>query len=184
SNTRDAAGYARNSFWVPPPAHSDSMFFIGNGVFGFSRDTVRVIRRDLYEPNETSPTRIDLETSRPFPGTILNVLLFLNPALSFEPLLRDVKQGADWYHLRRATTSATSGFSETRTRRTTSATRRTRSRFCSATSLTGPTWTRSRSRTPTTWTGFGSTSPAQAPSRSASGPPPGRSPQWTRATSI
>ncbi len=104
SNTRDAAGYARNSFWVPPPAHSDSMFFIGNGVFGFSRDTVRVIRRDLYEPNETSPTRIDLETSRPFPGTILNVLLFLNPALSFEPLLRDVKQGADWYHLRQATT--------------------------------------------------------------------------------
>src|SRR5947199_28468 len=75
-----------------------------NGVFGFSRDTVRVIRRDLYEPNETSPTRIDLETSRPFPGTILNVLLFLNPALSFEPLLRDVKQGADWYHLRQATT--------------------------------------------------------------------------------
>src|SRR5207249_6094492 len=67
--------------------------FIGNGVFGFSRDTVRVIRRDLYEPNETSPTRIDLETARPFPGTILNVLLFLNPALSFEPLLRDVKQG-------------------------------------------------------------------------------------------
>src|SRR5947208_5023007 len=80
------------------------MFCIGKGVCGFSRDTVRVIRRDLYEPNEASPTRIDLVTSRPFPGTILNVLLFLNPPLSFEPLLRDVKQGADWYHLRQATT--------------------------------------------------------------------------------
>jgi len=104
SNTRNAADYARNSFWVPPPAHTDSMFFIGNGVFGFSKDTVRVIRRDLYEPNETAPTRIDLETSRPFPGTILNFLLFLNPALAFEALPRDVKQGADWYLFKQSST--------------------------------------------------------------------------------
>src|SRR5213592_2700232 len=104
SNTRDAAGYARNSFWVPPPAHSDSMFFIGNGVFGFSRDTVRVIRRDLYEPNEIAPASVDLETSRPFPGTIWNFLLFFNPALSFEVLPRDVTVGADWYRLQQSQT--------------------------------------------------------------------------------
>src|SRR5947209_2458809 len=65
-------GTSRISYWVPPPAHSARLFYIGAGVFGFSTDTVRVVRRDIYEPNETSPTLINLETSRPFPGTFLN----------------------------------------------------------------------------------------------------------------
>src|SRR5205823_4117775 len=67
-------------------------------------DTVSVIRRDLYEPNDIAPTLIDLETSKPFPGTVLDALLFLNPALAFEPLPRDVSQGADWYRLRQTKT--------------------------------------------------------------------------------
>src|SRR5207244_1782045 len=46
-----------------------------------------------------APALIDLE-ARPFPGTVLAPLLFLNPALAFEPLPRDVLQGADWYRLR------------------------------------------------------------------------------------
>jgi len=101
---RDATGYSQARFWVPPPAHTDSLFFIGNGVFGFTRDTVRVIRRDLYEPNETAPASVDLEASRPFPGTIWNFLLFFNPALSFETLPRDVPKGADWYRFQQSLT--------------------------------------------------------------------------------
>jgi hypothetical protein len=96
SNVRDSTGRAAFTYWVPPPARSDSVFFIGNGVFGFSKDTVRVIREDLHEPNDVSPELIDLETSRPFPGTVLNVLLFLNPALAFEQLPRD-QVGVEWY---------------------------------------------------------------------------------------
>lgn len=103
SNVRDPTGYAQIAYWVPPPAHSDSLFFIGNGVFGFSADMVEVTRRDLYEQNEAAPTVIDLETSRPFPGTALDFLLFLNPALAFEVLPRDILQGADWYQLRQST---------------------------------------------------------------------------------
>jgi len=72
-------------------------------VFGATPDTVAVIRRDIYEPNEIAPALIDLE-ARPFPGTALAPLLFLNPALAFEPLPRDVLQGADWYRLRQLTT--------------------------------------------------------------------------------
>jgi hypothetical protein len=101
---RDSAGYAHLSFWVPPPARTDSLFYIGNGVFGFTDDSVEVIRRDVYEPNETSPLVVDLDASRPFPGTILNPFLFLNPALAFEALPRDVKQGVDWYRLTQAGT--------------------------------------------------------------------------------
>jgi hypothetical protein len=96
---RDSTGYAHLSFWVPPPARTDSLFYIGNGVFGFTDDSVEVIRADIYEPNEASPHVLDLDGSRPFPGTILDPFLFLNPALSFEPLPREVKQGVDWYRL-------------------------------------------------------------------------------------
>ena len=97
-------GTSRISYWVPPPAHSARLFYIGAGVFGFSTDTVRVVRRDIYEPNETSPTLINLETSRPFPGTFLNFFLFLNPALAFEELPRGVTSGADWYRFQQSTT--------------------------------------------------------------------------------
>src|SRR5881296_29133 len=62
TRTRDASGYARLTYWVPPPAHRDSLFYIGNGVFGFSRDTVRVKQFDLYEPTETAlPAPINLD---------------------------------------------------------------------------------------------------------------------------
>lgn len=97
-------GASRRSYWVPPPAHSAPLFYIGAGVFGFTPDTVGVLRRDVYEPNELAPSQIDLETSRPFPGTILNFLLFANPALAFEQLPRDVPQGADWYRFSQTTT--------------------------------------------------------------------------------
>lgn len=91
-------GASRISYWVPPPAHSAPMFYIGAGVFGFTTDTVQVLRRDLFEPNEASPTALDLE-ARPFPGTFLDFLLFANPALAFEQLPRDVPVGVDWYRL-------------------------------------------------------------------------------------
>jgi hypothetical protein len=92
------------AYWVPPPAHTDSLFFIGSGVFGFSHDTVHVTRHDLYEPNKTSAAVIDLETSRPFPGTFLNFFMFLNPALAFEGLPRGVTRSADWFRFRQSTT--------------------------------------------------------------------------------
>src|SRR5207247_9991418 len=105
TDTLKANGSSQISYWVPPPAHTAPLSYIafGAGVFGSTPDTVGVIRRDLSEPNEIAPTLIDLETSRPFPATVLNPLLFLNPALAFEPLPRDVLQGADWYRLRQLT---------------------------------------------------------------------------------
>lgn len=101
--SRDASGYARATYWVPPPAHRDSLFYIGNGVFGFSTDTVRVIQRDLYEPDDAAPATIDLDAPRPFPGTPLEPILFTNPALAFEVLPRDSVFGIDWYRLQQTT---------------------------------------------------------------------------------
>src|SRR5207247_3393386 len=66
--------------------------------------TVWVVRRGLFESDETPPSVIDLENSRPFPGTVWNLLLFFNPALSFEVLPRDVTVGADWYRLQQSQT--------------------------------------------------------------------------------
>jgi hypothetical protein len=100
---RDATGYARSVYWVPPPAHRDSLLYIGNGVFGFSTDTVQVIQRDLYEPNDFAPAMLNLDGPRPFPGTSLASVLFLNPALAFEILPRDDTLGVDWYRLQQTT---------------------------------------------------------------------------------
>ena len=103
SDTVFRVGTARTRFWVPPPAITDSLFFLGfsggQGVFGFVHgDTTKVIERDIYEPNDTVPSAIDLDAPRPFPNTALDSLLFFNPALAFETLKRGQTTGADWYH--------------------------------------------------------------------------------------
>jgi hypothetical protein len=103
SAVRDAAGYGRRDFWVPAPARSDQLFFAGNGIFGQFPDSTRVLPQDIYEPDDTVPHTLDLDTSRPFPGTSLNFLLVFNPALAFEPLKRGETVGADWYRFTQST---------------------------------------------------------------------------------
>jgi hypothetical protein len=100
-DTAFADGTARRRYWVPPPAHTDSLFFFGisggQGVLGFVHgDTTRVVERDLYEPDDTVPQPIDLDAPPPF--AIVPTLRVFNPALAFELLKRDAKAGADWYH--------------------------------------------------------------------------------------
>ncbi|HVH67951.1 MAG TPA: Ig-like domain-containing protein [Gemmatimonadales bacterium] len=94
-------GTARSRYWVPPPAVTDSLFFLGitngNGVFGFVHNsTTKVIEHDLYYPNITTPRRINLTGPGPFP-TQAPSLLFVNPALAFEDLPFGVKSSADWF---------------------------------------------------------------------------------------
>jgi hypothetical protein len=106
-DTAFANGTARRRFWVPPPAHTDSLFFLGisggQGVLGFVHgDTTRVVERDLYEPDDTVPQPIDLDAPPPFAA--VPTLLLYNPALAFELLKRDDKLGADWYHFTRGQT--------------------------------------------------------------------------------
>ena len=109
SDTVFAGGTARTRFWVPPPATSDSVFFLGifngNGSFGYVHgSTTDVIERDIYDPNDTNPHLLSLSGPGPFPGTVLSSLLFYNPALSFETLKRGQTAGADWYRFSQTTT--------------------------------------------------------------------------------
>ncbi|OLB50971.1 MAG: hypothetical protein AUI08_04295 [Gemmatimonadetes bacterium 13_2_20CM_2_65_7] len=98
SRLRDsAAGLGRISFWVPPPARSDSLFFLGAGVFGKDTAITRVLRDDIFEPNDTFPANINLDLGGPWPGTILAPILFTNPALAFEPVDRAIGLGEDWF---------------------------------------------------------------------------------------
>ena len=59
TDTLKANGSSQISFWVPPPAHTAPLSYIafGAGVFGATPDTVAVIRRDIYEPNEIAHWR-------------------------------------------------------------------------------------------------------------------------------
>ena len=96
SRIRDSSGLGRITFWVPPPARTDSLFYLGAGVFGFDTATTDVLKEDLFEPNDSTPALLDLDLGSPWPGTPLEPILFLNPALAFEQVERE-KTGQDWF---------------------------------------------------------------------------------------
>ncbi|HUL02583.1 MAG TPA: Ig-like domain-containing protein [Gemmatimonadales bacterium] len=100
--TTYANGTVRSRWWVPPPAHTDSLFFLGitggNGVLGYVHgDTTTVVEQDLYEPNDIVPQLLNLDGPPPFPP--LPTIIFANPALAFEPVVRPAVAGVDWYRL-------------------------------------------------------------------------------------
>jgi hypothetical protein len=87
-------GVGQLSFWVPPPATSGHAVVLSPGQIVVSSDSTTVLPRDLYEPNDTTPSVIDL-TAGPFPT--LPAVRFYNPALAFENRLRADSMGVDWY---------------------------------------------------------------------------------------
>jgi len=99
SAQHDTTGYGQQKYWIPPPAESDRITFIGNGIVTASPDSTHVLKRDVYEPNDTAPHRFNLDAPRPwpYPGTVYNLFLVFNPALLFEPLKRGDSLGVDWY---------------------------------------------------------------------------------------
>ncbi|MGH7730579.1 MAG: hypothetical protein ACRENJ_04935, partial [Candidatus Eiseniibacteriota bacterium] len=101
SHRGDPQGLDTMEFWVPPPSHSDVLVVFGPGVFFATAESTYVRPFDIYELNQTAPSMLDLDGPRPIPR--LPVLLFFNPALAFELLPRDVKQGADWYRFSQST---------------------------------------------------------------------------------
>lgn len=97
SRVRDlTTGLGRISFWVPPPARSAPLFYLGSGVFGFDTTITDVLKQDVFEPNDSVPSQINLDLGSPWPGTPLAPILFANPALAFEPVERE-KVGSDWF---------------------------------------------------------------------------------------
>ena len=80
--------------WVPPPATSANLFYLGAGVFGFADSVTKVVPRDIFEPHDTIPSKIDLDLGGPWPQ--LPFILFANPALAFEETPR-ATSGADWF---------------------------------------------------------------------------------------
>jgi hypothetical protein len=93
----DRKGLSHQSFWVPWPAQSGNIFAAGSGQLVAAADTTIVLPWDLYEPNELSPTEIELDGPAPFPA--VPALRFFNPALAFEDI-RQFPFGLDWYRLR------------------------------------------------------------------------------------
>jgi hypothetical protein len=97
SRFRDpSTGLGRISFWIPPPARADKLFYLGAGVFGQAQDSTQVVFADVFEPNDSVPANIDVDLGGPWPGTVLAPILFTNPALAFEPVER-ATSGEDWF---------------------------------------------------------------------------------------
>jgi hypothetical protein len=91
------SGLSRQSFWVPWPSLTGNIFAAGSGQLIAAADTTIVLPWDLYEPNETTPTDVQLDGADPFPA--VRAVRFFNPALAFEDR-RDFPFGFDWYRLR------------------------------------------------------------------------------------
>ncbi len=97
SRLRDSAtGLGRISFWVPPPARTDSLFYLGAGVFGYDTAITTVLKDDVFEPNDTVAFPVNLDLGGPWPGTVLAPILWTNPALAFEPVDR-ASVAMDWF---------------------------------------------------------------------------------------
>jgi hypothetical protein len=94
SVTAGAGGLGQLSFWVPPPASTGHAVVFSPGQIVFAPESTIVVPEDLYEPNESSPSAIDL-TAGPFPT--LPMVRFYNPALAFEERVRHDSMGVDWY---------------------------------------------------------------------------------------
>jgi pre-peptidase len=93
TRTRDSLGFSTAVFWVPPPARTSALSFIGPGVFGTADDTTRVLPFDALEMPNDRPRLINLDAPR-FPA--FPFFLFFNPALAFEIPKRD-EIGVEWY---------------------------------------------------------------------------------------
>ncbi len=108
SRVRDrTTGLARIKFWVPPPARSAPLAYLGAGVFGFDTATTFLGKEDTFEPNDSQPSVINLDAGGPWPGTPFAPILFANPALAFETPDRG-SELADWFEfLHSDTTRAT-----------------------------------------------------------------------------
>jgi hypothetical protein len=89
-----AGGIGQLSFWVPPPASSGYPVVLSPEQIVVSPDSLTVLPRDLYEPNDEAPSAIDLSIG-PFPT--LPQVRFYNPALFFENRIRADSLGVDWY---------------------------------------------------------------------------------------
>ena len=89
-----AGGIGQLSFWVPPPSRSGRAVVLSPGQIVVAPDSTTVLPRDLFEPNDSTPSPIDLSMG-PFPS--IPAVRFYNPALSFENRVRADSLGVDWY---------------------------------------------------------------------------------------
>jgi hypothetical protein len=89
-----AGGIGQLSFWVPPPATSGQALVLSPGQIVVAPDSTIVLPRDLFEPNDSNPSPIDL-SANPFPS--IPQVRFYNPALAFENRVRADSMGVDWY---------------------------------------------------------------------------------------
>ncbi len=102
-------GLGHMQFWVPFPAHSDQMIAFGPGVFATAAESTFVNPVDIFEPNDTNPALIDLDSLNPIPQ--LPALRFFNPALFFEPFdQKSTSFGIDWYRFGQADTTQPATF--------------------------------------------------------------------------
>lgn len=81
----ESLGLSHMEFFVPRPATTGFVGVIGPGIFFAVPNLITVDTMDVYEPNDSIGTPIDLDAPGPYPARAPG-LLFSNPALAFEDI--------------------------------------------------------------------------------------------------
>ncbi len=99
-------GIGQMSFWVLHPAQSGRPVALALGGNAFDTTTIQVRHRDIYKvslPRDTLPRTVSLDVPGPIPQ--YQALLFYDPALAYEDLVRPDTIGADWFRFTRTDTT-------------------------------------------------------------------------------
>jgi len=97
-------GLGSEAYWVPFPSNTDLPFYIGPGFFGLAPDSIAVVPFDLYEPSDSQAVPIDINGVGGPRSLFGFPVLFLNPALYYEPLTA-TPFSEDWYSFDRSDTA-------------------------------------------------------------------------------
>jgi len=89
----DTNGLFQRSYWVMYGAGTGRALALSSGGGIFTKDSIFVSDKDIYDPNKDTPATLNL-TATPFP--IDTTIRFYNPGLAFETQPSGA-DGRDWY---------------------------------------------------------------------------------------
>ncbi|MFI5235711.1 MAG: PPC domain-containing protein [Gemmatimonadales bacterium] len=100
----DVSQTERMSYFIPGNATSGILQVTGFGLIATDSTPITVLSHEVYEPNDQSPTFVQLDTAEPYPPSVnppspgYPAIHFFNPALLYEAPGGADSITTDWFH--------------------------------------------------------------------------------------
>jgi hypothetical protein len=92
------------SYFIPGGTASGTLQVTGFGLIAIDSTPITVLQHEVYEPNDQSPTIVQLDTAQPYPAVAdpptpgYPAIRFFDPALQYEAPAVSDSITADWFH--------------------------------------------------------------------------------------